>query len=172
MNHAVIVLVPKANHSASVGDYRPISCCNVFYKVIAKIITSRLGPILGSIVNQAQGVFVEDLKKAYDSVNWEFLKIVLHGFGFPMKFIGWGDGMYIYSFVFDCTQWKLSWIFLKGKRVFIKGAMENSEFNYHPKCGPLKITHLVFANDLMLFAGGDPISVGILMDCLSKFGDI
>ncbi|XP_022895471.1 uncharacterized protein LOC111409689 [Olea europaea var. sylvestris] len=35
---------------------------------------------------------------------------------------------------------------------------------------PLKITHLAFADDLMLFAMGDIMSVKILMDCLSNFG--
>ncbi|XP_022865707.1 uncharacterized protein LOC111385538 [Olea europaea var. sylvestris] len=54
----------------------------------------------------------------------------------------------------------------------LKGATENSEFNFHPKCGPLKITHLAFADDLMLLARGDAISVGILMECLSNFGDM
>lgn len=29
------------------------------------------------------------------------------------------------------------------------------EFNYHPRCGKLKITHLAFADDLMLMARGD-----------------
>lgn len=31
-NHMVIALVPETDHSSSVGDYRPIVCCNVFYK--------------------------------------------------------------------------------------------------------------------------------------------
>lgn len=39
-NHTVIALAPKANHSTSVGDYRPIAWCNVFQKVIKKILAS------------------------------------------------------------------------------------------------------------------------------------
>ncbi|XP_022891949.1 uncharacterized protein LOC111406809 [Olea europaea var. sylvestris] len=54
----------------------------------------------------------------------------------------------------------------------LKGDIENIDFNYHPKCGPLKITHSAFADDLMLFARGDFISVRILMNCLSKFGNV
>ncbi|XP_022852501.1 uncharacterized protein LOC111374103 [Olea europaea var. sylvestris] len=53
----------------------------------------------------------------------------------------------------------------------LKANTNNTEFNYHPKCGPLKITHLAFADDLKLFLRGDIISVRILIDCLSKFGD-
>ncbi|KAL2228933.1 UNVERIFIED_CONTAM: hypothetical protein Sindi_1873000 [Sesamum indicum] len=34
LNHTVIALVPKSEHSSSIADYRPISCCNVIYKAI------------------------------------------------------------------------------------------------------------------------------------------
>ena len=30
-----------------------------------------------------------DLKKAYDSLNWEFIKELLLGLNFPMQFINW-----------------------------------------------------------------------------------
>lgn len=56
INHTTIALVPKSNHSNIVGDYRPIACCNVFYKVITKILASQLGPILGSIIDQGQAL--------------------------------------------------------------------------------------------------------------------
>ena len=49
-------------------------------------------------------------------------------------------------------------------------ATENSDFNFHPKCGSLKIAHLIFTDDLMLFSRGDPISVRILMDTLDDCG--
>ncbi|KAL2474712.1 Reverse transcriptase domain-containing protein [Abeliophyllum distichum] len=52
----------------------------------------------------------------------------------------------------------------------MKGRTDNSEFNYHPKCGLLKITHLTFVDDLMLFSRGDIISVGIFIDSLADFG--
>ncbi|KAK6150433.1 hypothetical protein DH2020_015365 [Rehmannia glutinosa] len=46
----------------------------------------------------------------------------------------------------------------------------NTHFNYHPTCGPLNITHLAFADDLMLLSRGDNISIQILIDCLKDFG--
>ena len=30
-----------------------------------------------------------DLKKAYDSINWDFMKEVFIGLGFPSLFVGW-----------------------------------------------------------------------------------
>lgn len=59
INHTIITLVPKNSHCSSVGDYWPIACCNVAYKVIMMIIYSRLKPKLGSLVDQAQSAFVE-----------------------------------------------------------------------------------------------------------------
>jgi len=35
LNHSTIALVPKSANANSTADYRPISCCNVTYKVIS-----------------------------------------------------------------------------------------------------------------------------------------
>ena len=57
INHTVIALVLKSSHSPTVGDYRPIACCNVTTKVISKIMAARLAPILGTLVDRAQSAF-------------------------------------------------------------------------------------------------------------------
>ncbi|KAL0329452.1 UNVERIFIED_CONTAM: Retrovirus-related Pol polyprotein from type-2 retrotransposable element R2DM [Sesamum radiatum] len=56
--HTIIALVPKSEHSPSVADYRPISCCNVIYKVITKIIADRLSPALMQLIDRSQAAFV------------------------------------------------------------------------------------------------------------------
>ncbi|XP_073051210.1 uncharacterized protein [Primulina eburnea] len=57
-NHAIIALIPKSNEASSVNDYRPISCCTVFYKVIAKILSNRLAAVVGHLVDGAQAAFI------------------------------------------------------------------------------------------------------------------
>lgn len=42
MNHALMTLIPKIKSPRQVQQYKPISLCNVPYKVIAKIITNIL----------------------------------------------------------------------------------------------------------------------------------
>ena len=39
-------------------DFRPISCCNTLYKIIAKIITNRIKPCLPGIISPSQLAFV------------------------------------------------------------------------------------------------------------------
>nr|KYP51336.1 hypothetical protein KK1_026765 [Cajanus cajan] len=41
-----MVLIPKVNHPVRLKDFRPISLCNVGWKVISKVIVARLRPIL------------------------------------------------------------------------------------------------------------------------------
>lgn len=58
LNSTNIVLLPKTDHPRTAADYRPIACCGVFYKVIAKLISDKFQQVLPSIVNQTQSAFV------------------------------------------------------------------------------------------------------------------
>jgi hypothetical protein len=131
-----------------------------------------------------------DLMKAYDSVNWEFILHCLACFGFPVKFINW---------IRECITSPRFSIAINGTLVgFFKGAkglrqgdpispylfviamevfskiMEDytkagSGFFFHPKCSRLKLTHLCFADDLLLFCDASIPSISIVKAALLEF---
>ena len=48
LNSTFITLIPKKDKPRTFADFRPISLCNLLYKLIAKVIAGRLKPFLDS----------------------------------------------------------------------------------------------------------------------------
>lgn len=60
LNHTHATLIPRKKNPKIVAEYRPISLCNVSYKLIAKVLANRLKSILPHIISPSQSVFVLD----------------------------------------------------------------------------------------------------------------
>ncbi|MCH79914.1 RNA-directed DNA polymerase (Reverse transcriptase), partial [Trifolium medium] len=108
-----VALIPKVESPFGVGDFRPISLLGCLYKLIAKVLASRLSLVMGSLIaikgrQLMDGVVVVnevidfarrakkeclilkvDFAKAYDSVEWSFLEYMLRRFGFNDKWCSW-----------------------------------------------------------------------------------
>ena len=106
LNGTNIVLIPKVQSLESISSYKPISLCNLVYKIITKIIVGRLIPYLDKLISPCQAAFVPgrrgvdktkgkggymalkiDLEKAYDKLEWSFIKDMLIRFNLPRKLI-------------------------------------------------------------------------------------
>jgi hypothetical protein len=59
INSTFLALIPKNNKPQQFGDYRPISLCNLVYKVISKVIANRIKPILSRALSAEQLGFLE-----------------------------------------------------------------------------------------------------------------
>jgi mannosylglycoprotein endo-beta-mannosidase len=197
-----VALVPKQEHSVCLNDFRPISCCNVLYKCIAKLLVIRLKAALIDVIGLSQYAFIPgrnisdailltqelmhnyhhnkgpsrcalkiDLKKAFDTVSLDFILAGLHAIGIPHDMVNWiktcittvhytiningelhvffqatrgirqGDPLSPYLFV----------LAMEGLSGIIHQSICSSTFQYHWRCQPTKITHLCFADNLMMF---------------------
>ncbi|GKU92629.1 hypothetical protein SLEP1_g6336 [Rubroshorea leprosula] len=130
-----------------------------------------------------------DLMKAFDSVHWDFIFQILDALGFPPLFINW--------LVACITTPKLSVVFngnlvgyFPGKKGIKQGdplspyifvicmeilsrmlnkAATEGQLAYHPKCAKVKLTHLCFADYLIIFTDGRASSLAAIDDTLKSF---
>ena len=122
LNETYICLISKKLDARTVADFRPISLTTGLYKIIARVLLERLKKVLPFTITGQQTTFVEgrqildaslmandlidewerkkqkgvviklDMEKAFDKVDWTFLKNILVAKGFGPKWRRWIKG--------------------------------------------------------------------------------
>jgi hypothetical protein len=112
LNYGIITLLPKNSDANQISQYRPICLLRCIYKLLTKVLTSRVEPFLDKIISINQNAFMKkrnivdgimslheimhhthvknhigiifklDFEKAFDEVNWNFLLSCQRAMGF------------------------------------------------------------------------------------------
>jgi hypothetical protein len=223
INHTYITLIPKVQNPEEVVEFRPISLCNVIYKIISKVLANRLKTLLPTIVSESQSAFIPgrlitdnilvafetlhhmqhqktgklgsmalklDMSKAYDRVEWRYLKGVMEKMGFHKKWV---------TILMECVSTVSYSILVNGDPYgYIKPSRGLRQGNplspylfllcaegFHSliekektagtlqgvsisRGGP-KISHLFFADDSLLFCKATTSDVTRIQDILSQY---
>ena len=121
---AVMSLIFKKDDEENIANYRPISLTNVDYRILALTLAQRMLRVMSDIISYDQSAYVKgrymgtnirlvsdiidhydmtyksgillmlDFKKAFDTIEWEFMFKALHSFNFGPSFIRWIQTIY------------------------------------------------------------------------------
>lgn len=228
INKTHIRLIPKVNSAKTLPEYRPIALCSVYYKIISKVLSKRLQPVLKELISENQSAFVQgraisdnvlithevlhylknskatkrcsmavktDMSKAYDRLEWDFIKAVLERLGFHPQWTRWimqCVSTVSYSFLLNGTAKgninptrgirqgdPLSpYLFILCSEVLSglcrKAEIDGNLSGIQVAKGSPRLNHLLFADDTMFFCKTNTKScktlLGILRDYESASG--
>ena len=124
LRNSVFTLIFKKGDAKKLNNYRPISLTTIDYRILAFVLASRLQRVIGDLVSHDQTAYIKnrymghnirliedtveyfdrknlngllfaaDFRKAFDSLNWDFLFQALEFFGFGASFKQWIQTLY------------------------------------------------------------------------------
>ncbi|XP_030923475.1 uncharacterized protein LOC115950411 [Quercus lobata] len=103
VNSSLIVLIPKITNSSSVNHFRPISLCNVVYKVISKLLVAKMRPLMQKLISPCQSTFLPDRWIAENQV---IVHEMLHSFKTKKVKTGLMTIKLDLQKAYDCVNWK------------------------------------------------------------------
>ncbi|KAL2228615.1 UNVERIFIED_CONTAM: hypothetical protein Sindi_1841200 [Sesamum indicum] len=157
INTTLLALIPKSGASAfvpgrSIGDNIMLA-----QELFTGYNQSRLPPRCALKV---------DIRKAYDTVEWDFMIAVMELFGFPSTFVKW---------IVVCVTTPTFSVGLNGKpHGFFPGARglrQDELFSFHWKCDTARVFQLGFADDVLLFCHADRDSIRVFKTGLDRFAE-
>ncbi|KAA3472243.1 reverse transcriptase [Gossypium australe] len=223
LNSTHIVLIPKKVRPTNLSHFKPISLCNVIYKIMAKAVANRFRGVLEKCIDKAQSAFVPgrlisdnaliayeilnalkkkrtgrkglmavklDMSKAYDRVEWTFLEKMMDRMGFELGWINLvmrcistvsyavilnrqiGNNFYPSRGLRQGDPLSPFLFLICGEGLSSLMRLAQSEENFRgvkaSRRGP-QISHLLFANDCILFGEATERGAGLLKRLLREY---
>lgn len=194
INTTFLTLIVKVDKPSTFAEYKPISLCNLLYKLITKIIVGLMKVVLGECISveqfgflpsrqimDAAGIVREtlhsiklknipvmilklDLEKAYDKVDRYFLHLILVQIGLPLNIVHW-----IMSYVNSA-----SFVFLVNRSRGIRRGCPLSPYLFLLIIeGPILLLHKAKANGIIKgvkVSGAIAITHTLFVDDVMIFG--
>ncbi|GJX72614.1 RNA-directed DNA polymerase, eukaryota, reverse transcriptase zinc-binding domain protein [Tanacetum coccineum] len=192
INSTLIALIPKVAQPNNVTEFRPIACCNGRSIQDNILLTQELLKGYNKKGGLKRCSLKIDIAKAYDTVSWEFLRNILRMFGFHDRMIEWICTCITSTSLSISINGESHGNFKKGRGLrqgdpissYLFTLMEvftlimNSKiqqaknFKYHVGCKEMKLTHLCFADDLLVLCHGNEESVIVIKEALDLFSKV
>ncbi|XP_026459459.1 uncharacterized protein LOC113360132 [Papaver somniferum] len=141
MNATFIALIPKVDNPTSPSHFRPIRLCNTTYKIISKLLAQRMKPFLTKIISPYQSAFIPG-RQISDNIAIAHEIIIPSGLKEEKKAT------------------------LDSSACWGDGIINGIKIC---KAAP-PISHLLFADDCMIFCKANTIEAQNIMQLLQLFG--
>ncbi|KAL0290347.1 UNVERIFIED_CONTAM: hypothetical protein Sradi_7052100 [Sesamum radiatum] len=187
INATLLTLIPKVQLPTSVSDYRPISCCNVIYKVITKILVIRMQRVLHLLIDYSQNAFVpgrsisdnillaQELLAGYNQSKLPPRCTIKIDIQKAYDSVEWDfllEGLRVFNFPPQFIVWINQCVSTATFSVALNGAV----YGFFPVHGDFdrgilypRLLNLCFADDVLLFCKGTVQSVRVFKDALAEF---
>nr|GEY59397.1 putative RNA-directed DNA polymerase, eukaryota, reverse transcriptase zinc-binding domain protein [Tanacetum cinerariifolium] len=185
-NFFFVTLIPKTLDPKLVSEFRPISLIGSLYKVVTKILATRLSFVISNLISNVQSTFLPnrqilddpfiineilarckhknhqamffkvDFAKAYDSIIWDYLDDVLSAFGFGSRWRSWIRGS-----------------LNSGKGSILVNGSSTSEFQFHRgliQGDPLAHFLFILIMESLHLAFNRAVDAGIFSDAVASLG--